>query len=129
MIFDSQEEKDKYYLWLKSLKAGDFVIVSEQTWTREYAYSVKTIKSITPTGRILIEFKHNNKVYFERGESRGSGLRRTLEEYTEEKARELVLIPNATYYLNKIEWDQLREKDPEMLLEIYEKVKARLAKE
>jgi len=128
MIFDNQEEKDKYLSWLKSLKAGDFVIVNEKTVTRKCLYSIKIIKSITPTGRILIEFKNNNKIYFEKGISRGYS-NKILEEYTEEKARELVLIPNATYYLNKIEWDQLREKDPEMLLEIYEKVKARLVKE
>ncbi len=126
MIFDNQEEKDKYLSWLKSLKAGDFVIVNEKTVTRKCLYSIKIIKSITPTGRILIEFRNNSKVYFEKGESRGYS-NKTLEEYTEEKARELVLIPNATHYLNKIEWKQLQEKDPEMLLEIYRKVKERLS--
>lgn len=136
MIFDSQEEKDKYFSWLKSLKAGDLVIVKSQlSFSRKYTYSINKIKSITPTGRILIEFLvHINftpiyqKVYFENGCSRGN-MSKTLEEYTEEKAKKLILIPNATCFLNEIQWKQLQEKDPEMLLEIYEKVKGRLAKE
>lgn len=122
MTFHNQEEKDKYFSWLKSLKVGDFVIINRSTWGKSI-YSVGCINKITPKGWIVI-----GKIYFKDGESCGE-ISRRLEEYTEEKAKKFVLIPNATNYLNNIEWKQLQEKDPDMLLEIYEKVKGRLAKE
>ena len=40
--------------WLKTLKAGDEVVLFKSTW-RGSKYSIKEIKKVTPTGRIIVD--------------------------------------------------------------------------